>query len=169
MLIRGMVAAAAVSVCLNASAPAFADEPALIEFKMMTPETALQLAQATLADCRKRGYQVAVSVVDRSGVEQVMLRDRFAGPHTPETARLKAYTAASFRTDTQAMMTATQAGEPQSGIRHRPGTLMVGGGVPVDAGGTLVGAIGVSGAPGGDMDDACARVGIEAIADKLAF
>ncbi|MEK9755279.1 MAG: heme-binding protein, partial [Rhodospirillaceae bacterium] len=134
-----------------------------------TPEMALELARAILADCRKRGYQVAVSVVDRSGVEQIMLRDRFAGPHTPETARLKAYTAASFRTDTQSMMTATQAGEPQSGIRHRPGTLMVGGGVPVDAGGTLVGAVGVSGAPGGDMDDACARVGIEAMADKLAF
>ncbi len=146
-----------------------ADDEALVTFQTMTPETALELARATLADCRKRGYQVAVSVVDRMGVLQVTLRDRFAGPHTPETARLKAWTAVSFRTDTMAMTEATQAGQPQSGIRHRPGTLMVGGGVPVEAAGSLVGAVGVSGAPGGDMDDACARVGIEAIAGKLAF
>lgn len=146
-----------------------ADDGALITFKAMTPEIAMELAKATLADCRKRGFQVAVSVVDRSGVLQVTLRDRFAGPHTPDTARRKAWTAVSFRTDTLTMMEETQAGKPQSGIRDLPGALMVGGGVPVDAGGTMVGAVGVSGAPGGDMDDACARAGIEVIADKLAF
>ena len=146
-----------------------ADDEALVSFKVMTPETAMELAQATLADCRKRGFQIAVAVVVRFGVMQVMIRDRFAGPHTPETARRKAWTAVSFRTDTSSMVALTKAGEPQAGVRQVPNALMIGGGVPVEAGGSMVGAIGVSGAPGGDLDDACARVGIEAIDDKLAF
>ncbi len=146
-----------------------ADDEALVSFKVMTPETAMELAQATLADCRKRGFQVAVAVVDRFGVMQVMLRDRFAGPHTPETARRKAWTAVSFRTDTTSMVAVTKAGEPQAGVRHVPNALMIGGGLPVEAGGSMVGAIGVSGAPGGELDDACALAGIEAVEDKLAF
>jgi len=149
--------------------PARADEPALVEFKVMSPETALELAQATLADCRKRGYQVAVAVVDRFGVMQIMLRDRFAGPHTPETARRKAWTAVSFRTDTMELTTMSQAGQAQSGVRHVTEALMIGGGVPIEAAGSLIGAVGVSGAPGGENDDACARVGIEAIAVKIEF
>lgn len=144
-------------------------EEALVAFKVMSPETALKLAQAALAECRKRNFQVAVAVVDRSGVLQVALRDRFAGPHTPDTARRKAWTAVSFRTDTSTMADETQAGKPASGARQVTGALMIGGGVLVEAAGSIVGAVGVSGAPGGEQDDACARAGIEAIADKLAF
>ncbi|MDH3673314.1 MAG: heme-binding protein [Gammaproteobacteria bacterium] len=146
-----------------------AAEQALIGFRVLSPETALELARASLADCRKRGYQVAVAVVDRFGVAQVVLRDRFAGPHTPETARRKAWTAVSFRTDTLTMAEETQAGKPQSGARRITDALMIGGGVPVEAGGSIVGGIGISGAPGGEADDACARAGIEAIAGKIAF
>jgi uncharacterized protein GlcG (DUF336 family) len=83
--------------CLLATT-ARADQ-ALIGFKVMSPETALQLARAALADCRKRGYQTTIAVVDRLGVVQVVLRDRFAGAHTPDTARRKAWTAVSFRVD----------------------------------------------------------------------
>lgn len=144
-------------------------EEALMNFKVMTPETALQLARAALADCRKRGYQVAVAVVDRFGVPQVMLRDRFAGPHTPETAQRKAWTAISFRTDTLTLSRQTESTSPQSGVRHVSGVIMVGGGVPVESVGSIVGAIGISGAPGGEADDACARAGIEAILEKLVF
>src|SRR5210317_2389074 len=75
-------------------------QDALVEVKTMTPETALKLASASLKSCRKQGFQVAVAVVDRMGVTQVMLRDRFAGAHTPHTARRKASTAVSFRTNT---------------------------------------------------------------------
>mgnify|MGYP002526831832 CR=1 FL=1 len=95
--------------------PARADGHGLMSFKLLTPDAALALAQATLADCRERGFQVAVAVVDRSGILQVLLRDRFAGPHTVATARRKAWTAASFRTDTLIMAESTQAGEVQSG------------------------------------------------------
>lgn len=144
-------------------------EEALVAFKVMTPETALKLAQAALAECRKRNFQVAVAVVDRSGVLQVVLRDRFAGPHTPDAARRKAWTAVSFRADTLSAAEATQAGKPSSGARQVTDALMLGGGVPVEAAGSIVGGIGVSGSPAADQDDACARAGIEAIVDKLAF
>jgi uncharacterized protein GlcG (DUF336 family) len=148
--------------------PAKAEE-ALISFKVLSPAVALELAQATLEACRSAGYQVSVAVVDRSGITQVILRDRFAGPHTPETARRKAWTAVSFRTDTLEMAKLTQAGQEQSGVRQVTGALLIGGGVPVEAAGSLVGGIGVSGAPGGPADDSCARAGIEAIEDKIAF
>jgi len=135
--------------------------------KVLTPETALKAAQAALAKCRAGGYQVTVAVVDRMGVVQVLLRDRFAGPHTPDMASAKAYTAASFRTNTTALAEATQPGRPQSGIRNRPGVAAVGGGVMIEGGGALLGAIGVSGAPGGREDDACAEAGIAAIREDI--
>jgi len=135
--------------------------------KVLTPETALKAAQAALAKCRAGGFQVTVAVVDRMGVVQVLLRDRFAGPHTTDMASAKAYTAASFRTNTTALADATQPGRPQSGIRNRPGVAAVGGGVMIEAGGTLLGAIGVSGAPGGREDEACAEAGIAAIREDI--
>ena len=144
-------------------------QEALIAYKSLSPEVALELARAGLAECRQRGYQVAVAVVDRFGGTQVVLRDRFAGPHTPTTAVGKAWTAASFRTNTTDLVAVTQPGMPQTGIRDLPGAVVLGGGVMVQAGGSLVGAIGVSGGPGGDADDACAKAGIAAIQDKLDF
>jgi uncharacterized protein GlcG (DUF336 family) len=143
-------------------------EEALVSFKIMTMETALKAGNAALAHCRKEGYQVAVAVVDRFGVTQVILRDRFAGPHTPSTARRKAWTAVSFRTDTLSMNELAQGGD-FAGIRHIDGALMVGGGVPIEAAGSIVGGIGISGAPGGAVDDACARAGIAAIDDDINF
>jgi uncharacterized protein GlcG (DUF336 family) len=144
-------------------------QDALVTYKSMSPELALDLARAALGDCRNRGYQVAVAVVDRFGVTQVILRDRFAGPHTPPTATGKAWTAVSFRTNTSDLIGASQPGTPQAGLRNLPGAVILGGGVMVEAGGTMVGAVGVSGAPGGEADDGCAKAGIEAIRDKLEF
>ncbi|UCC57019.1 MAG: heme-binding protein [Gammaproteobacteria bacterium] len=145
------------------------EEGALTTYRMLSPNTALELAQAAMASCRENGYQVAVTVVDRMGVVQVVLRDRFAGPHTPDTAWRKARTAVSFRTDTLSLSSLTASGEPQSGARFIPDTLMIGGGVPVESQGFIIGAIGVSGSPGGPQDDACARAAIKAIQDKLEF
>jgi len=147
--------------------PPAAAEEALVSFKALTPETALQLAQATLKACRDKGYQVAVAVVDRAGTPQVMLRDRYAGAHTPGTASRKAWTATSFRADTLSLAEETQAGKPQSGVRFVDNVLMLGGGVLVEAAGSMVGAVGVSGAPSGEQDDACARAGVAAIEEKL--
>jgi uncharacterized protein GlcG (DUF336 family) len=144
-------------------------QDALVTYKSLAPAIALELAQAALTDCQKRGYQVAISVVDRFGVVQVVLRDRFAGPHTPATASGKAWTAATFRSSTSNLFTISQPGMMQAGIRNLPGAVVIGGGLVVEAGGSLVGAIGVSGAPGGDADEACAKAGIDAIQSKLDF
>jgi uncharacterized protein GlcG (DUF336 family) len=166
MALRGLLLAFAI-VALTVL-PGHAQEP-LVTYKMLSPEIALDSARAALAECRKRGYQVAVAVVDRFGVTQVMLRDRFAGAHTPATAAGKAWTAASFRNDTSALMAVSQPGMPQAGLRNLPGAVILGGGMIIEAGGSMVGALGVSGAPGGDADDACAKAGIDAIRDRLDF
>ena len=151
--------------CLSGAAA----EERLATFKVMKPELALELAQATLGACRKAGFQVAVAVVDRAGVTQVILRDQLAGAHTPETARRKAWTAVSFRTDTLTMAEETQAGKGQSGVRFVAEAMMIGGGIPVTAGGTMVGGVGVSGAPGGEEDHKCAQTGIDAVEESLMF
>jgi len=140
---------------------------ATFQIKLMTPETALKAAQAALKSCRDAGYQVAVAVVDRMGVPQVLLRDRFAGAHTPRMARSKAWSAVSFRANTSALAELTQAGKPQSGVRQLPGVAAVGGGMLIEASGSLLGAIGVSGAPGGDADEKCAAAGIAAIREDI--
>ena len=95
-------------------------QQATFQTRSMTPETALKAAQAAMAHCRSLNTQVAVAVVDRAGLVQVLLRDRFAGAHTPEMASNKAWTAASFRTATGDLGTETQGGKTMSGIRHLP-------------------------------------------------
>lgn len=158
---------AALTAALFVAAGPAAAQSALHSVRVLTPEAATKAAQAALQSCRAQGYQVAVAVVDRFGVAQVMLRDRFAGPHTPQTAIDKGWTAVSFRTGTTELAAATQPGQPSSGIRHLPRFVGVGGGVLIEAGGSIVGAVGVSGAPTGAADDACAKTGIAAIRDEL--
>jgi uncharacterized protein GlcG (DUF336 family) len=148
---------------------ASADDHGMFTTQSLTPETALKAATTALEKCRSDGYQVAVAVVDRMGNMQVMIRDRYAGAHTPDTARRKAWTAASFRTNTSDLLDISGPGQPQAGLRDITGALALGGGVLIEAGGSLVGAIGVSGAPGGDLDDVCAVAGIDAIEEDIAF
>lgn len=135
----------------------------------LTTDAALQAAQGALVSCRKSGYQVAVSVTDQSGTPIAVLRDRYAGAYTPETATRKAYTSANFRMPSGELATATETGKPTSGIRHLNKVLALAGGLPIEAAGSLVGAIGVSGAPGGDADEACAQAGIAVIQADLDF
>jgi uncharacterized protein GlcG (DUF336 family) len=158
----------AAAIALGASSAALGQAASgTFALRQLTPETALKAVTAALEDCRKRGYQVAVAVVDRGGVVQALIRDRFAGAHTPRTAIGKGWTAVSFRTDTSELLKSTQPGQPSAGIRHLPRVVAVAGGVQIEAGGSLVGAIGVSGAPGGDQDELCAKAGIAAIRDDI--
>jgi uncharacterized protein GlcG (DUF336 family) len=137
--------------------------------KQLTPETALKAAQAGLKQCRALGYQVTIVVADRSGQVQVLLRDRLSGVHTIEAATNKAWTAVSFKTNTALIAKSTQSGHESSGIREMSKVLAIGGGITIDIGGTLYGAIGVSGAPTGTQDEMCAKAAIDEIAIDLEF
>lgn len=154
------------SLCLAGTSQA---QEGTFQVKSLTPETALKAAQAALESCRKQGFQVGVAIVDRAGLTQVFLRDRYAGAHTVDVATNKAWTAVSFRTSTLDLATETQPGRPMSGIRNLPRMLAAGGGLVIEGGGSYYGAIGVSGAPGGEADDACAKAGIQAITEAIEF
>ncbi|MEO7391126.1 MAG: heme-binding protein [Ramlibacter sp.] len=164
--LRMRPARTAMLATMLASSAAMAQQ-ATYAIRSITPEAALKAARAALASCQKTGYQVAVAVGDRAGTPLVMLRDRFSGPHTPGTAQGKAYTALTFKIDTLSLSQLTQAGQPMSGIRELPGVVGIGGGRTIESAGSIVGSIGVSGAPGGEADDVCAKAGIAAIADDL--
>lgn len=159
-------AAVLAGVTMSAVAPAFAQKM-LVNHTTLTTEAALRAAQAALAECQKQGYTVAVAVADRGGQPLAMLRDNLAGPHTSLTAINKAYSTVSFRADTTELAAMTQAGKPASGIRQLPQVVAVGGGLMIRAKGSLVGGVGVSGAPNGDADDACAKAGIAAINEAI--
>jgi len=148
---------------------ATAQDEALFSTQSLVPETALKAVNAALKKCRADGYQVAVAVVDRAGVLQALVRDRFAGAHTNDTARRKAWTAASFRSDTTQIVQFLADNPQQTGILQVSEAMLVGGGRVIDAGGSLVGAIGVSGAPNGELDDACAAAGVGAIEIDIQF
>lgn len=143
-----------------------ADNKTYVTTRTLAFETANQLAMEAAQACRKQGYQVAVSVVDRNGNALAMLRDPLAGAHTLEVSRQKAYTAATFQTATSEMKNV-------EALRFAPQVLLVGGGVPIKIGGHFYGAVGVSGAPAkkitGDVDEECALAGIAAISDVLEF
>ena len=163
-MIRKVFASVAIAWVGCASA-----QEALFSIRLLTPETALVAARAALESCRKSGFQVAVAIVDRSGLTQVILRDRFAGPHTVDVATNKAWTASSMRMATTAFGAETQPGKPMSGLRGHPRVMAAGGGLVIEGGGSFFGGIGVSGGPGGEADEVCAQAGLKAIADSLEF
>ena len=156
------------AVALFVAAPARAQD-ALVTHKSLSPELALDLARAALGECRKRGYQVAVAVVDRSGVTQVMLRDRFAGAHTPPRRQAKPGPLSSFRTNTTQLVASTQPGMPQAAVRNLPGVGCSRRRSHDRSARRAAGRGRRVGAPGGDADEACAKAGIEAVRDKLDF
>ena len=113
-------------------------------------------AQAALDACKKDGYRVSASVVDRAGVLRAMLRADGAGPHTVDSSRKKAYTAASLRRTTSELAEMIAKQPALQALREmNESILMVGGGLPIEIAGEVVGAIGVGGAPGTHLDDAC--------------
>ena len=120
--------------------------------------------QASLDACNKDGYRVSVSVVDRAGVLRAMARADGAGPHTVDSSRKKAYTAASLRRPTTELAELINRVPTLQALREvNDQVLMLGGGLPIEIGGETVGGIGVGGAPGAHLDDACAQAGLEAI------
>jgi uncharacterized protein GlcG (DUF336 family) len=149
--------------------PAIAGDDAFVTYKSLSPEVALEAAQAALKKCRDNGFQIAVAVVDRFGQPQVLLKDRFAGLPASDTAVAKAYTSLSFRNSTSALAKSIRSGQMDAGLAQLPRVAMLGGGLMIEAAGTLLGGIGVSGASGGDKDEECAKAGLDAIRDKIDF
>jgi uncharacterized protein GlcG (DUF336 family) len=120
--------------------------------------------QASLDACKKDGYRVSVSVVDRAGVLRAMTRADGAGPHTIDSSRKKAYTAASLRRPTTELAELINQVPTLQALREMNNdVLFLGGGLPIEIGGEIVGGIGVGGAPGAHLDDACAQAGLDAI------
>jgi uncharacterized protein GlcG (DUF336 family) len=158
-----------VTTLLVAAVPCRADDAAIVTYKSIAPDTALDLAKTALSACRAHGYQVAVVVLDRFGQTLVLLRDRFAGLPAAGTANDKAYTALSFRLSSGEFAKAIQNGKLSAGLSALPHVITLQGGLIVETGGTLLGAVGVAGAPGGDKDEECAKAGLDAIRDKLDF
>jgi len=133
-------------------------------------EAVLPLALATKAattaldKCTKDGYRVSVAVVDRAGVLKVLVRGDGAGPHTTDSSTKKAYTAASLRRPTGEVAEMVAKTPAVQGLHYmNDKVLILGGGLPIDLGGEIVGGIGVGGAPGGHLDAACAQAGLDSI------
>ena len=133
----------------------------------MSLELASQIAGATVAACLADGYNVTAAVVDRAGQLRALHRADNAGPHTIGAAQAKAYTSASTRSATLAMMEGAQKNPGAANLVHIPGFLLLGGGVPVKAGDEVIGAVGVGGAPGGHLDDKCAMAALDKVKDLL--
>lgn len=126
--------------------------------------TASKAIQAALDACKKDGYRVSVSIVDRAGVLRAMGRADGAGPHTVDSSRKKAYTAASVRRPTSELADLITKIPSLQALRDINGEILIlGGGLPIEIGGELIGGIGVGGAPGAHLDDACAQEGLDAI------
>ena len=146
----------------GASVAQAADE--LPKESVLPASLAGKAAQAAVDFCKKDGYRVSASVVDRAGVLRAMLRADGAGPHTVDSSRKKAYTAASLRRATTELAEMIAKQPALQAVREmNESILMVGGGLPIEIAGEVVGAIGVGGAPGTHLDDACAEAGLDAI------
>ena len=147
MMIKNTV----IFIALLISSAVYADEKeieVLFSSKSLTPDAALLVAQTALKHCREAGLQVSVAVVDNGGNLQVVLRDRLAGISSPEAAILKARTSINFRSATTALSKSVNSDSEASGIKQLPGILVLGGGITIQASGSMVGAVGVAGAPG---------------------
>jgi uncharacterized protein GlcG (DUF336 family) len=124
------------------------------------------IAEATLAECRSKGYRTVAAVVDRAGHLLVLLRDEEATPNQAEMARRKAYTARMFRVSTAEFQKRTMEDPLRAGQRDLPDILALSGGMPIQIGTETIGAVGSAGSTL-DVDDACARAGVAAAAASL--
>jgi uncharacterized protein GlcG (DUF336 family) len=163
---RSLRAAAYLSIALAGYA-APADAQAVFTERNISVEAGFRIAQAAIAACKANGFDISVVVVDRNGLVRIAVRADSASPHNFELARRKAYTARTFRRSS-ASWAKRMADEPDmSGQKSLAEVIPLGGGLPIDAGKDTIGAVGVSGAPGQDKDEACAAAGIAAIASEL--
>ena len=149
---------------LFSAGSAQAEDPLVLPVQRLSVDVAVKAAQAAIAACRKEGVNVAVTVVDRGGNEQAVIRDTLAMPITVPISKGKAYAAMNFNSPTSGLEGRFKEpfGPPAIG-----GLIMSAGGLPIKAGSSILGGIGVSGAPDGKIDEGCAAAGIKEIIDDL--
>ena len=135
--------------------------------KNMSLELASQIAAQTVAACTASGYAVTATVVDRAGGVRAVQRADNAGPPTVEASRATAFTSASAKAPSLAIMENAQKNPAAANLKDIPGFLLLGGGVPVKVDSEVIGAVGVAGAPGGHLDDQCAQTALSKVADLL--
>jgi uncharacterized protein GlcG (DUF336 family) len=152
------IKSAAAAAALAVTGAATAEDAMVTQVNRMSLETATTIAQATIAACREKGIQVGVTVVDRDGIAQVALRDTIAPTITLPISKGKAYAAVMFNVSTAQL--AERANTP---VGRTPGVVMSTGGLPIQVAGSLIGGVGVSGAPSGETDEECAQAGIDAV------
>lgn len=146
------------------STPALAEE---LQEKNISLATATEIAQEGVNACNAKGYNVSVAVVDRAGLLRALMRSDKAGPHTIGAAQAKAFTSASARAATSAMAKNVQDNPGAAQLVDIPGFLVLAGGVPIKIGDDTIGAIGIGGAPGGNLDEECANEALEKVKDEL--
>ena len=151
-------------VCVLAIIPVDVSAADLPREAVLPLSMATEAASTAVEKCTKDGYQVSAAVVDRAGVVKALLREDGAGPHTVQSSRKKAYTAASLKRPTAKLAELIAKMPAIQGLRDmNENILMLGGGLPIIMAGEIVGGIGVGGAPGGHLDVACAQAGLESI------
>lgn len=156
------------ALSLLASGPAaIAAEPDLLPARLMSLSLAQEIAAGAVGACREKGYQVSAVVVDRSGYPMVALRDVYASRFTLQIAEEKAN--AVILSGLSSAEFVANRGDIKDEMNLVDGVLMLAGGLPIHAAGALLGAVGVSGAPGGELDEACARVALSAVEARLEF
>jgi uncharacterized protein GlcG (DUF336 family) len=158
---------AIVTASLLAIAAQGASAQAVRTERNLSLELANQIAAGAVAACAANGYAVAATVVDRAGGVRAVQRADNAGPHTLAASQQKAFTSASAKNATQAMMEGAQKNPGAANLVHIPGFLLLGGGAPIKVGNEVIGAVGVGGAPGGHLDDQCATAAIAKVQDQL--
>jgi uncharacterized protein GlcG (DUF336 family) len=162
---KTLMAVSTLALALTASlssTAALADDPLTVSVKRLSLQSAQRIAQATIDACREKGIQIGVTVVDRDGVVQAQLRDTIAAPITVPISYKKAYTAVNFNAATSAL-----EARADTAVGRQDFLVMSAGGVTVQSGGSLVGGVGVSGAPSGETDEECALAGVAAVQDDL--
>ena len=161
---RNVIKVSALALSLAAAA---AHAQAVRTEKNISLDLANQIASAAVAACTANGYAVAATVVDRAGTVRAVQRADNAGPHTLGSSLQKAFTSASAKNNTQAMMEGAQKNPAAANLVYLPGFLLLGGGVPVKVGNEVIGAVGVGGAPGGHLDEQCAMAALDKVKDLL--
>jgi uncharacterized protein GlcG (DUF336 family) len=152
------------ALCLGVGAqPAHAELPTQ---KALSTPIALAIAQTAYETCVQQGHRVSVTVVGLEGQSLISIRGDGASPHTLENSQRKAYTARTFRIPSGEFAQRVKD-IPTSGQAQLSGVIAIQGGLPIKVGDVVIGAVGVSGAPGGEKDEACSKAGIDKIADQL--